>query len=1010
VLGGAGDDSLVGAIENDSLSGDDGQDTLVGNDGDDTLLGGTGNDVLLGGPADDSLLGNAGDDALDGAAGNDQLAGGVGGDTLRGGDGGDAMFGNAGDDSLGGQAGNDTANGGPDNDLVSGGADDDSVAGGTGDDLLLGGAGNDILVGNAGDDALDGGAGGDRLIGGQGADIFSIGAGEVDTIADFEHGADRISLDPGALHALLLSAGDALPAGSFVAGVEAADADDFILYDAASGSIYYDQDGNGAAAAQLIVTVAPSTFLSAGDFLVGMPTAAGARDAFGGDAAIEGLRGSVDTLAGGSGDDFYVIGDAVPQPAAVLDMTGNSYILNGSVHVAPADSSYSLNLLDSTHDGLVDTVVFNYFAPGFSDYWVVEFSTSWLGTNLAPGFYDNATRYPFPSPGHPTMDVSGNGRGSNAVAGNFTVVSAQFDYSGAAPVATQLTIQFEHHSEGGAAAIFGTLVIDHGGMLVVDVVNEAPNEGNDTVESAVNYALPANVETLLLSGTGAIDGTGNELSNLVVGNGAANSLSGGAGDDTLEGDAGPDTLDGGEGNDFLAGGAGNDLLVSGEGNDILVGNAGDDTLDGQAGNDTINGGADNDFITGGAGDDSLVGGLGVDTVDYSGSSAGVLVDVGAGLASGAAIGVDTVQGVEVFVGGAGNDTLIAGGSFQAPSFDTLLGGDGDDRLSVGYGGGLLDGGAGDDTIFGGGDTLIGGDGDDKVEGAKDLMEGGAGNDTLTASSGIGALFGDDGNDLLIVDMGYHLLDGGAGDDTFAGTDIAGIQTLVGGAGWDFADFSSPWSIHLVVDLSTGTAQVPGRPVNHLSDIEAVRGGLYDDTISAGTNAADLSGNSGDDLLTGGAGNDTLHGDAGNDLLDGGDGDDTLEGNYGLDTLAGGAGDDSISGGPENDLYRYDSASFNSGDVTENGHDIIVATAGDLISMLGLNDNLQIGGTALSALTADAVIGSALSATTNIAFTGGVLQIDLDASGMFNAASDFQITLTGVNSVTYNATDDLFHLA
>jgi len=90
-----------------------------------------------------------------------------------------------------------------------------------------------------------------------------------------------------------------------------------------------------------------------------------------------------------------------------------------------------------------------------------------------------------------------------------------------------------------------TYVVDNTG----DSVTENANEGTDTIQSAVTYTLGTNLENLTLSGTTAINGTGNTLDNLLIGNTAANTLTGNAGNDTLNGGAGADTLRGGTGND-----------------------------------------------------------------------------------------------------------------------------------------------------------------------------------------------------------------------------------------------------------------------------------------------------------------------------------------------------------------------------------------------------------------------------------------------------------------------------
>ncbi len=151
------------------------------------VLGGAGNDTLIGDGGDNYLDGGAGNDVLFGAAGNDRLIGGAGDDTLYGGDGDDLLEGGAGNDVLYGDAGNDTLYGGEGDDVLHGGASNDALYGGGGLDTLIGGEGDDLLVGGEGDDLLTGGAGSDTF-------VWNAGETGIDTITDFEIGVDRLDL------------------------------------------------------------------------------------------------------------------------------------------------------------------------------------------------------------------------------------------------------------------------------------------------------------------------------------------------------------------------------------------------------------------------------------------------------------------------------------------------------------------------------------------------------------------------------------------------------------------------------------------------------------------------------------------------------------------------------------------------------------------------------------------------------------------------------------------------
>ena len=92
-----------------------------------------------------------------------------------------------------------------------------------------------------------------------------------------------------------------------------------------------------------------------------------------------------------------------------------------------------------------------------------------------------------------------------------------------------------------------TYVVD----AVGDVITELASEGTDSVQSSITYVLGSTLENLTLTGTAAINGTGNTLNNVITGNSGANVLNGGAGNDTLTDSAGANVFIGGAGNDTL---------------------------------------------------------------------------------------------------------------------------------------------------------------------------------------------------------------------------------------------------------------------------------------------------------------------------------------------------------------------------------------------------------------------------------------------------------------------------
>jgi Ca2+-binding RTX toxin-like protein len=267
-------------------------------------------------------------------------------------------------------------------------------------------------------------------------------------------------------------------------------------------------------------------------------------------------------------------------------------------------------------------------------------------------------------------------------------------------------------------------------------------------------------------------------------------------------------------------------VPGGTGNDIFSGAGGFGTggpsavqlsLGGGAGNDVLTGGShDYDSLSGGPGNDTLNGGAGVgNSADYQFAPAGVFVSLPDGHSS----------------GGDGSDTFSNIQRVSSSAFaDVLIG----DALAN-----RLDGNGGNDVIRGGGGV--------------DDLEGWAGNDEL---------HGGDGNDFL---------GGGDGADTLQGD--GGSNFLMGGANaantYDVVSYADATSGVTVSGFSGGNAQ----GTDSFSQIEAVRGSEFADT---------LTGTAGNDILIGAGGNDTIHGGAGNDLVEGDAGTNGLDGGTGFD--------------------------------------------------------------------------------------------------------------------------------
>ena len=160
---------------------------------------------------------------------------------------------------------------------------DDVIFAVGGADIVLAGSGNDSVFGQAGADQIHGGLGNDTLYGAAGNDQFFFNtvlntATNVDRLMDFNAStnastADQIILDDTIFAALGSGGQRSLAAGSFVAnsGGNAADANDYFLFDTVSGSLYYDADGSGAGVKVLFAQIDLGGFtgtLDATDFII----------------------------------------------------------------------------------------------------------------------------------------------------------------------------------------------------------------------------------------------------------------------------------------------------------------------------------------------------------------------------------------------------------------------------------------------------------------------------------------------------------------------------------------------------------------------------------------------------------------------------------------------------------------------------------------------------------------------------------------------------------------------
>lgn len=1015
--------------------------TLTGS----SAVNGTGNDT------DNILTGNTGANTLDGGIGSDTMTGGYGNDVY--------IVDNVGDTVV------ELASQGTDTVITSlsyvlidnvenltlTGSSDINATGNDLNNIIIGNEGNNTLVGHAGNDTLDGGIGADAMIGGVGNDVYvvdhasdiviesasegtdtvqaSIGYALGDNIERLTLiGTDNINATGNELNNTLVgnSGNNTLDGGTGNDRMEGAAGDDIYIVDSSSDTVI-EGNNNG-----MDIVLASASF-SLGNYVENL-TLTGISDINGTGNSLENILignsgnntlnggSGVDTLIGGLGDDVYVVDhvdDVVTEAAdegtdtiqssitwtldehfenltltgsAAINGTGNEVanILignSGANILSSGDGNDTLNggsNADTLIGGMGDDV---YIVDNVGDV-VVEEDAEGIDTIQSSVTYTLSSHVEnLELTGSSAIHATGNSL-NNTLTGN----------AGANTL----------DGGSGADAMIGgaghdTYIVDNVG----DLVSENASQGTDTVLSSVSYTLTENVENLTLTGMADINGTGNDLINIITGNDGSNTLSSYGGNDTLDGGIGADTMIGGLGNDLYFVDDMGDLVVenSAEGTDAVqasisyaltdnvenltllgsgdihgTGNDLNNTLTGNGGNNTLDGGAGNDRLQGGAGDDVYI--------------------------------VDSSSDVVVESSNGGTDLVLASASFSLGNYleNLTLTGTADINGTGNSFVNIIIGNSGNNTLNGGtgADTMIGGLGNDYyiIDNASDVVVEAEdeGNDTIQTSltwtledyfenlifTGSAALSGT-GNSLdnaITGNSGVNILTGYAGNDTLDG--MGGADTMIGGIGDDVYVVNHVGDVVIEND-EEGTDTVQ-------SSISYTLGDYLENLTLTGSSSLTAIGNSGNNIIIGNTGANTLDGSTGADTMIGGAGHDIyivddigdtviesaaqgtdtvrsyvsytltdeverlelmgsgdlngtgnvlsniLTGNSGNNTLDGGLGNDTLIGGSGDDVYIVDSASDVVSESASSGTDLVLSSVTYTISDADV-ENLTLTGSA-----------------------------------------------------------------
>ena len=812
------DANYVGDPELDRIDRLDGT-GYAGTVGDaDYVLAGAGNDTVIAGLGNDIVYGGSGNDQITLAQGNDWADGGTEADSIDGGSGNDSVYGGA---------GNDTLIGGADSAAVTYTASYTEVLGTTPTQTVTGSSGRpNFVVRSVSNETLTSGSNGGVTNG------FYLG--DVNSLETHTHTASS-QISGGQILFNGISGTETLTItiDGVVQNLNTAIANGTVSFNGASlyqinasGQIV--RIGSGATSGTngtLTINVPYTSVSLAG---TGTTTSPGMWYEYWVNTQPNNVAagsGGNDLLAGGDGDDSVLGGNGND---SVYGDAGNDFV-NGE---DGNDSVFGGTGNDYVYGGFGDDTVFgddgnDYVSGGSGNDTVYggagnDTVLSGGGNDVLSGetgddfFYDdagNSTIY-----GGAGNDVLYGYAGDDQFfggadrdtgfgnAGNDTL-------NGDAGNDTLYGDEGNDQLNGGTEndALYGGLGNDQlFGGTGDDLLQGA--DGADTlVGGDGSDALNGGVDNDTLSGdAGADQLLGEDGNDLLYGGSEVDEVNGGLGNDTayggtgddrVVGDAGADSLFGDDGNDTLYGGNENDSLFGDAGDDVLYGDAGVDSLAGGAGNDTLYGGADadtlwsdvgNDLIYGGDGDDAIstgdgndtiVGDLGADTIsastgmdwaDYSGSNAGVAVDLIAGTGAGGFAAGDILTGVDALLGSAYDDTLMGYDGFSVSASDPFT------NIFYGNAGNdYIDGRGGDDSLYGGADndTVLGG-------GGADYVEGGAGQDSLNGGAGADTIDGGADQDTIIVGGGTEPFgDVVYGGETGSDTDVLDLTAW----GWSLTN-------------------------------------------------------------------------------------------------------------------------------------------------------------------------------------------------------------------------------